>query len=134
MNKKVFNLLGWFLLIIIGLLWLIYGYLSIYLLLVPVTYLAFLISDGSVKKLKKLKNITLKQSISILLSFIISIAIVFGFIQFANYIINIKLELSGWLKTTSQIVAVIISLYPVKFTFGSFLYRINNDLNAKSEI
>lgn len=116
-----------------GILWIVKGYLSIYLLLVPVASLAFAIGDGSVKKLKKLRKITVNQTVFIIVSFILSVAIVFGLIQLANYVIVHIFELSGTVKTVSQIVAILVSLYPVKFIFWTVLHRVNEDLNAKSE-
>lgn len=133
MNKNLFNIIGWLTLIIMGILWIVKGYLSIYLLLVPVTSLAFAIGDGSVKKVKKLRKITVNQTVFIVVSFIFSVAIVFGLIQLANYVIVHIFELSGAFKTFSQIVAILVSLYPVKFTFWTVLHRVNEDLNAKSE-
>lgn len=133
MNKNLFNIIGWLTLIIMGILWIVKGYLSIYLLLVPVASLAFGIGDGSVKKVKKLRKITVNQTVFIVVSFILSVAIVFGLNQLANYVIVHILELSGAFKTLSQIVAILVSLYPVKFTFWTVLYGVNEDLNAKSE-
>lgn len=133
MNKNLFNIIGWLTLIIMGILWIVKGYLSIYLLLVPVASLAFAIGDGSVKKVKKLRKITVNQTVFIIVSFILSVAIVFGLIQIANYVIVHIFELSGTFKTVSQIVAILVSLYPVKFIFWTVLHRVNEDLNAKSE-
>lgn len=131
MNKSFFNILGWILLICIGVLWLIYGYLSIYLLLVPLASIAFSISDGSILKMKKIKELTFKQSMLIIMSFIISVALILGLLILAHYIINTVFELSGWAKTISQIIAVILSLYPIKLTFWSMLDKVNRDINEK---
>ena len=124
MNKKVFNRIGWALLIGLVASWIRFGYLDIYLLLLPVTYICFSISDGSIKNLKKIKKISQSQSISIVILFIVSVIIVFALIQLANYLINEVLHLQGWVKTLSQFIAVALALYPVKFTFGSIVYKV----------
>lgn len=112
--------------------WIRFGYLDIYLLGLPLTYLCFSISDGSIENLKKVKRISRSQSVYLVFSFIVSVIVVFALIQLANYLINNVLQLEGWIKTFSQIVAVILALYPVKFTFGSIVYKVNEDLNSKS--
>lgn len=127
MNKKMFNRIGWILLFVLGVSWIAFGYSSWYLLLLPLSYISFSISDGSIKKLGKL---SLSQVALILFALAVSVGIVFGLIQLANYVINDKLHLTGVIKTVSQIIAVIISLYTVKFTFGSIVYKIYSDLNA----
>jgi len=58
------------------------------------------------------------------------VGIVFGLIQLANYVINDKLHITGIIKTVSQIFAIIISLYPVKFTFSNIVSKIYGDLNV----
>ncbi|MCF2132442.1 hypothetical protein L1I79_39500 [Strepomyces sp. STD 3.1] len=132
MNKRVFNIIGWILLLGIGVSWIAFGYLDLYLILVPSAYICFSINDGRIKKLRKIKKLSIQQVILILFAFIASVGIVFGFIQLANYLIKDKLYLQGWMKTISQFIAVILSLYPVKFTFGSVVYKVNNNLNTKS--
>ena len=131
MNKKVFNIIGWVLLIGLSVSWIRFGYLEIYVLWLPVTYLCFSISDGSIKNLKKIKKLSRSQSISVVFSFIVSVIVVFALIQLANYFIKDLLHLHGWIKTLSQIIAVILALYPVKFAFGSIVYKVNEDLNSK---
>lgn len=96
-------------------------------MLLSLSYISFSISDGSIKKLGKL---SISQAALILVALAVSVGIVFGLIQLANYVINDKLHLTGVIKTVSQIIAIIISLYPVKFTFGSIVYKIYDDLNA----
>ena len=123
----MFNRIGWILLFVLGVSWIAFGYSSWYLLLLPLSYISFSISDGSIKKLGKL---SLSQVALILFALAVSVGIVFGLIQLANYVINDKLHLTGVIKTVSQIIAVIISLYTVKFTFGSIVYKIYSDLNA----
>jgi len=70
------------------------------------------------------------QVILILFAFVVSVGIVFGLIQLGNYLINDILRLTGGVKTLSVIIAVILSLYPVKFSFGSVIYKVTNDLKG----
>lgn len=127
MNKKVFNTIGWILLLIMGISLIVFGYSSWYLLLLSLSYISLSIRDGSIKKIRKL---SISQVLLILLALVVSVGIVFGLIQLANYVFNDKLHLTGVIKTFSQIVAIIVSLYPVKFTFGSIVYKIYSDVNA----
>lgn len=124
MNRNIFNILGWLLLLGIGISWIVYGYSEWYLLILPLAYLAFSINDNRLKKLNIIKQMSIQQILLILFSFALSVAIVFGLIQAANYLINDFLHLTGFIKTFSIIVAVIVSLYPVKFTFGSVVEKI----------
>lgn len=113
-----------------GVSWIVFGYSNWYLLFRPISYISFSINDGSIKKLGKIKKMAVLQVILILFAFVVSVAIVFGLIQLANYLINDILHLTGVIKTFSVIVAIILSLYPVKFTFGSVVYKVANDLNG----
>lgn len=131
-HKRLFNLIGWILLLGMLASWIRFGFLDFYLIALPATYVCFSISNGRIKRLKKIKGISIQQVILILFAFIASVGIVFGLIQLANYLINDLFQLTGWVKTLSQWTAVILSLYPVKFTFAYVVYKINNDLNAKS--
>jgi len=110
-----------------GVSWIVFGYSSWYLLLLPLSHISFSISDGSIKKLGKL---SISQAALILFALAVSVGIVFGLIQLANYVINEKLHLTGVIKTFSQIIAIIISLYPAKFTFGSIVYKVYGELNT----
>ncbi|WP_156960083.1 hypothetical protein [Oceanobacillus manasiensis] len=65
-----------------------------------------------------------------MLSFVVSVAIVVGLLQLASYVINDRLHLTGLNKSLSQLIAVIIALYPVKFTFGSIVYKVTRDIRA----
>lgn len=132
MNKRVFNIAGWILLLGMVASWIRFGFLDLYLILLPAVYVCFSINNGSIKKVEKIKKMSFLQVILLFFAFIASVGIVFGLIQLANYLINDKLHLTGWMKTLSQFTAVVLSLYPVKFTFGSVVYKINNDLNTKS--
>src|SRR5690625_2500980 len=131
MNRNIFNILGWLLLLGIGISWIVYGYSEWYLLILPLAYLAFSINDNRLKILKIIKKMSIQQILLILFSFALSVAIVFGLIQAANYLINDFLYLTESIKTFSIIVAVIVSLYPVPFTFGSVVEKII--VNAKQK-
>ncbi|WP_339217053.1 disulfide bond formation protein DsbD [Ornithinibacillus sp. FSL M8-0202] len=126
MNKKTFNIIGWILLLGMGASWIGFGYSNWYLLVTPMAYLSFSINDGSIKKLGKIKQMSLLQVILILVAFIVSVCIVFGLIQLANYLINDMFHLTGGIKTLCVIIAVVFSLYPVKFTFGSVVFKVMN--------
>src|SRR5699024_11391450 len=103
---------------------------SWYLLLLPIAYISFSIGDGTYNKsLLKFKQLSLRQIAFIIVAFIASVAIVFSLIILANYIINDLLHLTGWVKTSSIIVAIIVALYPIKFTFGSVVYKIAENVD-----
>lgn len=124
MSKKTLNKIGWIILLGMGISWIWIGYSSWYLLLLPMAYISFSINNGSIKKLGKIKQMSILQVILILFAFVVSVAIVFGLIQLANYLINDILHLTGGIKTLSVIIAIILSLYPIKFTFGSVVYKV----------
>lgn len=126
MNKKAFNIIGWILLLVLGVSWIVFGYSNWYLLFLPLSYISFSIGNGGIKKLGKL---SMSQVILILFAFAVSVGVVFGLIQLANFLIKDKLHLTGWIKTFVQITAIIISLYPVKFIFGSIVYKVFDDLD-----
>ncbi|WP_256200764.1 disulfide bond formation protein DsbD [Virgibacillus halodenitrificans] len=120
MNKQTFNIIGWILLLVMGVSWIVFGYSSWYLLLLPLSYISFSISDGSIKKLGKL---SISQATLILFALAVSVGIVFGLIQLANYVINEKLHLTGVIKTVSQIIAIIISLYLLSLRLAALFIR-----------
>ena len=132
MNRKTFNIIGWILLLVMGASWIGFGYSSWYLLLTPMAYISFAINDGSIKKLGKIKQMSLLQVILILFAFIVSVSIVFGLIQLANYLINEIFHLTGGIKTLSAIIAVVLSLYPVKFTLGTVIFKVINATREKN--
>lgn len=68
-NRKIFNIIGWLLLLGVTVLWFSYGYLDIYLFVIPAAALCFAISDGSIKKLNKIKKLTILQVLKIIFSF-----------------------------------------------------------------
>ena len=88
MNKKVFNIIGWIILLGMGISWIWIGYSSWYLLLLPMAHISFAINDGSIKKLRKIKQMSILQVILILFAFVVSVAIAFGLMQSASYVIN----------------------------------------------
>ncbi|PIC99555.1 disulfide bond formation protein DsbD [Sporosarcina sp. P29] len=130
MNKKLFNTMGWILLLGIGVSWIAFGYIDWFLLILPLTYIFFSISDGSISKMKNIKKIKVSQIILILIAFIIAVGIVFGLIQLANILINDVLGLTGWIKTLSQFIAIILSLIPIQLAFGSVIYKVIGDVNS----
>lgn len=124
MNRSIFKIIGWLLLLGMGISWIVYGYSEWYILILPIAYISFSINDGSIKKLKVVKKLSIQQILLILFAFALSVAIVFGLIQIANYLINDLFHLTGIIKTFSIIVAIILALYPVQFTFASVVQRV----------
>ena len=130
-NKTVFNVIGWILLLAMGVSWIVFGYSSWYLLLLPLSYMCFSISGGSIKKFKKIRKMSIPQGILILFAFFLSVGIGFGLLWLSSYLINDILHLTGWIKTFGILIAIIILLYPVKFAFWGIVYKVNGDLNKK---
>lgn len=126
----MFNTIGWILLLGIGISWIAFGYSGWFLLLLPLTYIIFSISDGSISKFNNIKKIKVSQVVLILIAFIVAVGIVFGLIQLANILINDVLGLTGWIKTISQFVAIILSLIPIQLAFGSVIYKVIGDVNS----
>lgn len=133
MCTKTFNALGWIILFGMGISWIVVGYSNWYLLLLPIAYISFLVKDGRVKKLKRIRKMSIFQVILILFGLVVSVAIVFSLIQLSSYLINEVLHLTGGIKTFSEIMAIILCLYPVKITFGTVAYRVANDLKGTGE-
>ena len=130
MCTKTFNALGWIILLGMGISWIVVGYSDWYLLLLPIAYISFLVNDGSMKKLKRIRKMSIFQVILILFGLVVSVAIVFSLIQLSSYLINEVLHLTDRIKTFSEIMAIILCLYPVKITFGTVAYRVANDLKG----
>lgn len=126
MNKKLFNIIGWTLLLGMGVSWVVFGYSNWYLLLLPLATLSFSIRDGTIKKLRK---VSMPQVFLLVFALALSVGVVFGLIQFANYLINDIYELTGWIKSVTQVIAIIIALYPVKLLFGSVVYKVFGHLD-----
>lgn len=122
--------MGWILLLGIGVFWIAFGYTGWFLLFLPLTTLFFSISDGSISKMKNIKKIKVSQIVLILIAFMIAVGIVFGLIQLANVLINDVLGLTGWIKTISQFIAIILSLIPIQLAFGSLIYKVIGDVNS----
>jgi hypothetical protein len=117
-NRKTFNIIGWILLLVMGASWIGFGYSSWSLLLTPMAYISFAINDGSIKKLGKIKQMSLLQVLLILFAFIVSVNDIF--------------HITGGIKTISEIIAVVLSLYPVKFTFGTVIFKVMNATREKN--
>ncbi|WP_373894056.1 hypothetical protein [Virgibacillus sp. CBA3643] len=130
MNKKVFNIIGWILLLGIIAWWFGIGYTDWNLLLLPAAYICFSISNGSIKNLKRVKMLSVSQVTIIVFTFIISIAVVFGLIQLAGYLIDNIFDLHGWIKTLFEYLAIILSLFPGVFLLASVMNKIDDRLNV----
>ncbi|GEM_PF-2339913 len=128
MTKAITSLISWLLIIGVGIAWIINGFSSWYLLLVPLAYVTGSLGEG---KFTALRTISLKQILIILTAFIVSVAVVFGLLQLANYVINDVLRLTGGVKTFSQIAAIILLLYPVKILFGTVVYKVWSKLEVQ---
>ncbi|GKV70126.1 hypothetical protein NCCP2716_26240 [Sporosarcina sp. NCCP-2716] len=128
MLKQVTSLITWILILAMGITWIFHGYSSWFLLMLPIAYISNAIGEG---KLKVLRKLTMKQALIILVSFIVSVAIAFGLIQLANYLIVTVIGLTGGVKTASQIAAIILLIYPIKFLFGTVVYRIWSKLEVQ---
>lgn len=126
MNIKFFNLTGWILIWGMVALWVWYGYTDWQLVLLSAAFLCFSLGNG---KIKKLKRLSVSQIMLVVFSFIVSVAIVFGLIQLANYLIHDVFHLQGALKTVVEWIAVILSLFPVVIAFSSVINRIDDSLN-----
>lgn len=128
MNKKIFNVIGWILLLGMVALWIGFGYSDWNLVLLPAAYLCFSINNGNLKKLKRL---TLSQIMLVVFAFIVSVAIAFGLIQLANYLIHDVFHLQGTIETLSEWLAVILSLFPTIIAFSSVINKIDDSLKEK---
>lgn len=124
MFQAIFKLIGASLLLGLGISWLTVGYSSWYMVIVLLAYVSFSISDGKIKKWTKVKQIPFRHMIFILFAFVLSVAIIFGFIQLSNYLINDIFHLTGMTKTIMIYIAIILSLYPMKFTLASIVYKV----------
>ncbi|MCD5324440.1 MULTISPECIES: disulfide bond formation protein DsbD [Pontibacillus] len=132
MKSNPFNKIGWLLVLVMGVSWIVVGYSSWFLLLTPMVYISFSIHDGSIKKWKKIKQLSIRQIMLLLFSFVLAVSLVYGLFQLASYIINDVLHLIGGIKTFSVILAIILSLYPVKIAFSSLVYKVTSGLSARS--
>lgn len=133
MKGETFYNVGWLILIGIAFTWLKFGYSNVFLLLVPLAYICFLMANGTIKKLRIVNNIPIGKIGLILLSFVFSVAIFFGLIYYANYLINEKWVIEGGIKAILEIIAIMISLYPIKFTFGTMVEYFTKNLKEREE-
>lgn len=122
--NKLYLLLGWVILLATALVWLLHGFSSLFSISLLASYTCFSIHNGSIKKLDLIKKLSFTRLALIIFAFLVSIAIIFGLIQLANFLINDVLHLTGWISTTIKIFAIILSLYPIKLIFGIIVYRV----------
>lgn len=64
-------------------------------------------------------------------TFILAVAIAFGIIQGAGYVIREFLHLQGWIKAVIQFIVVIFALYPAKYLFGTVLLKVVENVKAQ---
>lgn len=128
MNKKTWNLMGWAFLIVIAVSWIGFGYSNWFLLLLPLAQLSFSVSDGSIKKLGKLSS---SHWLRLSFALVITVAVVFGLILLASFFITNVLHMTGWSKTVTQVIAIILALYPAKFLYGSVVYKVFDDVKEE---
>lgn len=131
MNKKLFNIAGWLILLGMTIIWIFYGYTNLFLLFIPIVTLCFSIYDGSIKKLKIVKKLTFSQILLIIGALILAIAIAFGFMLLAGYIIRDLLNLQGWIKTVSQFVAILLALFPARYLYVTVLLKVVEDVKTQ---
>jgi len=130
MSKKIYTPLGWILLLAVGISWIVYGYSNWFLLLFPLAYGLTSVNDEKLRNMRKMSG---KQVVELLGAFVVSVALVFGLIQLANFLINDLFHLKGRVKTASQIVSIIFFLYPIKFLFGTVVYKVWSELERESK-
>ena len=130
-NKIIINVTGLLLLLVWVVLWIGVGYLGWSFILILGAYTCFSINDGGIRKLR---NLSINKIALIVVLFILSIALLFSFIQLANYIINHVLHLNGWFKTLCEVIAIILFLYPIKFALGSVVYHFTKDIHDQRKI
>lgn len=128
MNQKIFNIIGWIILLGLVFLWIVNGYSDWNLVLLPIAYICFAIAGGSIKKLKLLSG---AQILQIVLSFILSVTAVLALVYLALYVINDVFQMQGTPKTVVQWGAIILILLPVMFVFGNVVNRIDDSLKER---
>ncbi|NMO94231.1 disulfide bond formation protein DsbD [Paenibacillus lemnae] len=67
------------------------------------------------------------------LAFILSVGTVVGLIYLAKTLIQDVLHLTGWVQTVTQVIAIIVALYPVKFVFRRVVRKLTTDDHVKPE-
>ncbi len=120
--------MGWAFLIVIAVSWIGFGYSNWFLLLLPLAQLSFSVSDGSIKKLGKLSS---SHWLRLSFALVITVAVVFGLILLASFFITNVLHMTGWSKTVTQVIAIILALYPAKFLYGSVVYKVFDDVKEE---
>lgn len=131
MNQRIFNTIGWLILLGMTITWIFHGYTNIFLLLLPIVVICFSIYDGSIKKLKIINGFSVMQVLLMIGTFILAVAIAFGIIQGAGYVIREFLHLQGWIKAVIQFIVVIFALYPAKYLFGTVLLKVVENVKAQ---
>lgn len=114
-----------------AIIWIFYGYTNWFLLCLPVATICFSIHDGSIKEWKIIKRFSVKQVLIIIGMFIVAVALAFGLIMLAKYLIQDMLHLQGWVKTVSQFAAVILALFPAQYLFSSILLKFSEEAAEK---
>lgn len=128
MNKQIFTISGWILLLGMVVLRIMFGYTDWQLVILPLAFLSFSIGNG---KINKLKRLSFFQISFIIISLLISVAIAFGLIQLANYLINVVFNLEGQVKTISEWSSIIIALIPAFIIFGSVINKVDDNLKEQ---
>lgn len=131
MLQNIYKISGWLIIMSILFILIFYQYTDWLLPLAFFAYICLTIAEGRGDKIKRWSMLSIKQLLKITLLFILSIVIVFGLIQCAKYIIDDLFDLTGFYRTISVFIAIILSLYPVKFTFWSYISSISEDLAKK---
>lgn len=111
--------------------WIFYGYTNLFLLFLPIATICFSIHDGSIKEWKIVKRFSVKQVLTVIGTFMIAVAMAFGLIMLAKYLIQDIFHLHGWVKTVSQFVAVILALFPAQYLFSSILLKFTEEAAEK---
>lgn len=130
MDKAPFTNIGWLLIIGVAFSWLKFGYSNWFPLLVLLAYLSFSAGDVSLGKFELVKQLPILNILLIIVSFILSVALVFGMIYAAKYVIQDLWQLGSFLRPIAEILAIIIALYPVKFTFGTIVYKLTEKVRS----
>ena len=133
MNNKWFNRGGWFILLGMAVTWIFYGFSNIFIFLILAARICFSIYDGSIKKWKIGKRLSLLQIFRVIGVFIVAVAIAFGIIMLAFYLIRDIFHLSGIVKTIAQFIAVMIALFPASYLLQLNLKKVIKNVKAQEE-
>lgn len=80
---------------------------------------------------KNVKKFTVFQALLIIGTLILAIAIGFGFMQLAAYIIRDFLNLHGWIKTVSKVIAILIALIPARYLYATVLLKVVEEVKTQ---